>query len=266
MKSALRRVTSPTRPAVDGSRLRCRAHSSFAATIANVARVIADWMPTTHCRVRSSAFVVSGSRSARVKACAATAPAMASAWSRSTPTGSRARAAAADPRPARALHGAGGAGRPVHRPVPAAAAALDRHVQLLAHRELRADRRLEPGQLRVGARRVDLPQVPAALARHGGRSLSRVPPLRLAVRVPDRQARRALPAGPGAPHRGAVPDRYPPADHRHAADPGTDRAPQHGADDAGPGSRRGADVHQPRQRDRPCLPVDPVHAAGHCRS
>ena len=38
--------------------------------MAKVASVIADWMPTTHCRMRSSAFVASGSRSTRVTACA----------------------------------------------------------------------------------------------------------------------------------------------------------------------------------------------------
>ena len=50
-------------------------------------------MPTTHCRVRNSAFVASGSRSTQAKAYAASALAMASAWSRSTLAVSRARAA-----------------------------------------------------------------------------------------------------------------------------------------------------------------------------
>ena len=74
------------------------------------------------------------------------------------------------------------------------------------------------------------PISPSLAARcDGGRRLADLPDLRVALRIPDREARRPLPPAARAADRGAVPHRHPAADHRDAADPGADRPAQHGA-------------------------------------
>ena len=118
-------------------------------------------------------------------------------------------------------------GRRLHLPEPAAADDGGRGLQLLAHRKLRAFRRLESRQLPHAVHRARLSRLSAPLdLRRRGRH-TRLSRLCVASRLLHREIRRTLPPAAGFAPRGPVLHRCDPAHHRSAGAARAGRAHQH---------------------------------------